>query len=283
MFHNHLQTLSGVLNANASEQPITGFLNIYPCIVVFSMENWYKESFTQDYVRIYQHRDKVEAESTVDRLLDVVSLPENPLCLDLCCGFGRHLSYLNKKGIPSYGIDLSQDLIAEVVASTNVGDRVVRGDMRNLPFVSTFDFVFSFFSSFGYFSDDQENILVLKEISRVLKPGGGFLIDFLNSRNIKQNLKEDDHREHQDFSVTQRRWINTDINTVEKELTVKDARGTRTYRERVKLYDLEDFKRFCLAGGLAITQTFGDADGNPFRDNSNRLIMIGEKIEVDCL
>ena len=248
------------------------------------MENWYRESFNQDYVRIYQHRDKVEAESTVDRLIDVVSLPENPLCLDLCCGFGRHLSYLNKKGIPSYGIDLSEDLITEAVASTNIAGRVVRGDMRHLPFVSAFDFVFSFFSSFGYFSDDEENISVLKEINRVLKPGGGFLIDFLNSKSIKQNLKEDDHTEHQDFSVTQRRWINTDINTVEKELTVKGARrDTRTYRERVKLYDLEDFKRFCSVGGLSIVRTFGDADGNPFGDDSNRLIMIGEKIEINSL
>ena len=52
------------------------------------------------------------------------------------------------------------------------------GDMLSLPFEREFDAVYSFFTSFGYFGDD-ENEQVLAGIARALKPGGRFLLDIL--------------------------------------------------------------------------------------------------------
>jgi len=56
---------------------------------------WYTESFSQDYLHIYEHRDTREAARTMDSLLAHVELPSNPVCLDLCCGFGR--SFTNEE------------------------------------------------------------------------------------------------------------------------------------------------------------------------------------------
>ncbi len=244
------------------------------------MKNWYKEAFTEDYINIYKHRSQTEATITIDQLLHFLNLGTDSLCLDLCCGFGRHLSYLLSRGVNTYGLDLSQPLLENAVEIKKLAGRVILGDMRHLPFNQSFDFVFSFFSSFGYFHQDSENIGVLREIYRVLKSNGRFVIDYLNAEHVRDNLRENDLRCYDDFTVKQKRWINTDLNTVEKELVVEDAKGERSYFESVKLYDLADFNQFCSSLNLKITHAFGDVIGKPFKNTSSRLIMVGEKI--DC-
>jgi SAM-dependent methyltransferase len=57
----------------------------------------------------------------------------------------------------------------------------VLGDMRNLPWTERFAVVISWFTSFGYF-DDEQNRIVLHEVRRCLRPGGLFLLD-LNHRD----------------------------------------------------------------------------------------------------
>ena len=243
------------------------------------MENWYERAFSKDYIRIYKHRDSSEAQEFIDNLLLHTPLPHNPLCLDLACGFGRHLTHLNEKGIRTYGIDLSHDLLHVASQSKTNKGMLIRGDMRRLPFSSRFDFVFSFFSSFGYFAEDFENLNVLKEISRVLKFNGGFLIDYMNSRYILKNLIPDDCQQFPDFELRQKRWMDPHLNTVEKELTIKDNQGERVIRESLKLYTPDDFSVFCRDAGLTITKKLGSYYGETFNDESRRLILIGEKNE----
>ena len=243
------------------------------------MKEWYKTAFSKDYVRIYQHRDFSEAEEFVDSLLSHLVLPDHPLCLDLGCGFGRHLAYLNDKGVKTYGIDLSSDLLEFASNSEAAKGFLIQADMRSIPFSRNFDFVFSFFSSFGYFSDDAENLKVLKEISRILKPSGGFLIDYMNSHHAKENLIEEDHKKSPDFELRQRRWINQQTNSIEKELLIKDDQGEKKIRESLKLYDVDDFLTFFSQARLKVTKLLGDYKGALFNKEASRLILIGEKRE----
>ncbi len=52
-----------------------------------------------------------------------------------------------------------------------------------------FDYTFNFFSSFGYFESDAENIDVLRNISLGLKKNGIVAIDFMNIKKVIENLK----------------------------------------------------------------------------------------------
>ena len=239
---------------------------------------WYESSFGRDYLRIYAHRDAAEARAAVEALLARVDLPPGARVLDLCCGFGRHLATLLEHDLNAYGLDLSAPLLAHAAENPALRGRILRGDMRALPFRDgVFDAVFSFFSSFGYFTDDRENARVIAEAARLLRPGGTLTMDFLNADLLRRTLVPHDERQLDELNLTQRRWIDTITNSVEKELIVRDASGERHYRESVKLYGLPDFQRFFAAAGLTLTATLGTPTGEPHRPDSPRLVMIARK------
>ncbi len=242
---------------------------------------WYRRSFAEDYLRIYRHRDLGEAERVLEQLLALVPLGAGPRCLDLCCGAGRHLAVLRNHGLDVYGVDLSAPLLTAAQELVATADRLIRADMRRLPFWQAFDFVFSFFTSFGYFRADAENEAVFHQINKVLRPGGGFLFDFLNASREYRSLIPQDIRHTPDFTLTQRRWIDIVNSSIDKSLTIEDSFGSRTYQESVKLYGPNEFLAFAEAAGLVIDRFCGAADGRPFTPDAPRLIVIGHKPPLD--
>ncbi len=238
--------------------------------------DWFKSAFSHDYIRIYAHRSPEEAHRNIQNLLKRITIRSDSRCLDLCCGFGRHLEFLRDLGHAVWGCDLSLDLLR--YASVQAKPYVLQADMRQLPYAtSSFDFVFSFFTSFGYFEDDAENARVIDEIARVLKPGGGLLMDFLNPSWVRAHLVPRDEQKLPEFQVRQERWIDEGSSTVNKKLTVMEDGDYRQYFERVKLYMQEDFERFFDRAGINVREVLGDADGAAWSTESRRMIFIGEK------
>lgn len=241
--------------------------------------DWFTESFSQDYLKIYRHRDFTEAETSIRNLLRMIALQPGARCLDLACGFGRHLSVLNASGLNAVGLDLSEELLHEAQQQPGCRGRLVRADMRAIPMaIASLDFIFSFFSSFGYFARDEENERVIQEMSRLLKPDGGFILDFLNAEYLEHHLIPDDVQTYPDFTLRQRRYINKPSNTIVKEMTMSDADGERTYHECVKLYCRADFERFCARCGFRPLQWWGDYTGAPLSAETPRLILWANKL-----
>jgi ubiquinone/menaquinone biosynthesis C-methylase UbiE len=128
---------------------------------------WYEESFGNDYLTVYKHRDHNGALEEVKRISSWLRLPKGAEVLDLCCGMGRHSMALHDLGYKVTSLDLSDVLLAEA-RRTDVRSRIqwVKGDMRRLSIAQPFDAIFNLFTSFGYFDDDKENLAVLKEIHK---------------------------------------------------------------------------------------------------------------------
>lgn len=241
--------------------------------------DWFTESFSQDYLRIYRHRDFSEAEAAIRGLLARLNLPLGVKGLDLGCGFGRHLAYLNAHGVDSIGLDLSADLLAVANETPGCRGRLIRADMRAIPLAAASrDFVFSFFSSFGYFARDEENERVIREIGRIMRPGGGFVLDYLNAEYLERRLVPADVQQFDDFTLRQRRYIDHASNTIVKEMVMSDTAGERTYHECVKLYRQGDFARFCERAGFRPRQWWGDYEGSPPSPDLPRLILWAEKL-----
>ncbi|MCI3923568.1 class I SAM-dependent methyltransferase [Paenibacillus sp. TRM 82003] len=241
-------------------------------------EPWYERSFGEDYLLVYKHRDGKGAEREVRAMSAWLQLPEGARVLDLCCGSGRHSVVLDKLGYDVTGVDLSDTLLDEARKTVPAGAiRWLRGDMRQVPVEGPFDAVFNLFTSFGYFEDDAENAKALREIERLLRPGGRFLIDFLNPAYIKANLVPHSVREDGETSIDERRAI--EGRCVVKRIRVSDAKSQeRSYEERVKLYELDDFRAMLAEAGLTIDTVFGGYGGEPYDEaTSQRLIILGSK------
>lgn len=243
------------------------------------MNDWYKESFGEDYLLVYQHRSKEQAKQEVDQLIGWLDLKPQERILDLCCGSGRHTIALAKAGFHAIGFDLSEVLLHHALKdSQGLPIYFVHGDMRRLPFVEdSFHVVLNLFTSFGYFDQNESNRLVLKEISRVLKPNGRFCIDFLNASYVRKNLIPESKRKIGDTVVHEVREIKDDF--VTKTLRVVNPNRERVYYERVKLYSKLEMLEMLGQVGLEVQQIFGNFSGQPFSEDSERMILVGRSVK----
>ncbi|MFD0617911.1 class I SAM-dependent methyltransferase [Paenibacillus sp. GCM10027629] len=240
------------------------------------MSEWFEQSFGEDYLIVYKHRDRYGAYEEVQQMISWLHLPAGAKVLDLCCGMGRHSNVLADSGYHVTGVDLSEVLLSEAEAQ-DIEQRVrwVRSDMRSIPLDGGYDAVVNLFTSFGYFDSDEENGRVLHEIKRMLAPGAPFIIDFLNPSYVKRNLVP--YTEHKEVGLRIDQYRKIEAGYVKKEIVITDAQeSVRRYHERVKLYHLDAFRSMLSEAGLHIEQIYGNYDESVYEeDTSPRMIFVG--------
>jgi ubiquinone/menaquinone biosynthesis C-methylase UbiE len=239
---------------------------------------WYEQSFGEDYLVVYKHRDFQGAMNEVQKMMRWLDLQPGAEIFDLCCGMGRHSLTLAEYGFKVTGMDLSEVLLNEAHRMDTEGKVTwLRGDMRQIPLEQSFDAVVNLFTSFGYFTEEAENEKVIHEINRLLKINGKFIIDFLNPLYVADNLVPQSSRKEGKLEIAERRSIEEGY--VRKRIIIReDGQKERSYLEQVRLYKLEDFKRMLLSAGLEIERVFGNYDGSPYDEHSSpRLIIVGAK------
>ena len=130
----------------------------------------------------------------VDLIVSILGLAKEEKVLDLCCGQGRHVLELARRGFLNVeGYDRSQYLIRKArtrAQKENLQVRFREGDARKLPYPpDTFDVVTILGNSFGYFDSSLQDRKVLEEMFRVLKPGGKVFIDAADGDHMKKNFQ----------------------------------------------------------------------------------------------
>jgi len=233
------------------------------------MSEWFTRWFGKEYLDLYPHRDDREARSVVRLIRNTVALRADDRALDLACGSGRHTRALSRSTW-TVGLDLSMDLLS-VARAESPQVPYVRADMRVLPFAAaSFDLVVNLFTSFGYFSSDDENRTVLTEVSRVLRPGGVCVLDYLNADQVRATLVPHDTRRVRNRVVTQDRRVSADGKYVEK--TISAAGSPNTYLERVRLFEPDELRCLLHDAGLVIEHEMGDYAAGPLDRTSPRAI-----------
>jgi len=236
-------------------------------------ESWFNTPY---YHELYLSRNTDEASLFLHKLLPYLALPKNSKILDIGCGKGRHAHIINQMGYDVIGFDLSEESIKEAKKLENEHLSFFVHDMRHLFFTNYFDCAFNLFTSFGYFENERENIKTLKSIHSALKKNGLLLIDFLNATKVKKNMIPNEQKTVKDIEYTIHKYIEN--NRIIKEIKFSDQGKDFYYTEKVQLLDLNDFQKILSTSGFKIKETFGSYNLEPFTEESDRLIILAEKL-----
>jgi len=235
--------------------------------------SWFDSPF---YHLLYQNRDDKEAKSFVDHLINYLNPPQSSKMLDIACGKGRFSIYLSEKGYDVAGMDLSPSNIKAARKYEDEGLSFHTHDMREPFRFNYFDYAFNFFTSFGYFDNEEDHLKTLKSIYKGLKPGGIFLIDFINSHKAIDELIEKEQRKvGQTFFNIERKEEN---GYLYKQISFEHNHKKMQFEERVRAFTKEDFEDMFARCGFYIEEVFGNYQLEAYQPKiSDRLIIIGKK------
>ncbi|KMZ41535.1 MULTISPECIES: class I SAM-dependent methyltransferase [Bacillales] len=222
-------------------------------------EEWFERSFREDYVLVYRHRDDSAADGEIANLLERLPVKDTGRVLDLCCGSGRHSRALARRGYEVVGVDLSPVLL-QLAEEQNTYPQLsfARCDMRDIPFHEEFDIVVNLFTSFGYFSTDEENANVIRNMAQALKTKGEVVIDFLNAAYVIDNLVPHSTKEVSGMLIKEDRWVQDGF--VKKRILISDESSNepREYMEQVRLFSAEQMIAMLTEAGFEKIQVFGN-------------------------
>jgi SAM-dependent methyltransferase len=245
---------------------------------------WYVDFFDGDYLRIFapvlpEERTAAEVNAVVERL----GLAPGARLLDLCCGQGRHAVPLAQLGYRVTGLDLSRPLLdraAALAAAQGQRPGLVRADMRRLPFAdASFDAVLNLFNAFGYLEDEAQDEQVLREVARVLRPGGLFLQELANREAVVRGWHDSDVVRHDDgLIVLQERRLDlrTSRDLVGYTLLHPDGRRS-TGGHAIRLYTLTELAAMLWRAGLELQAVSGDLDGGPLELDSAFVVTLSAR------
>lgn len=245
-------------------------------LMLKATSRWYTRAFGEFYPIVYPHRNDTHADLEIHQLIKALHLSGDERVLDVCCGAGRHLSALLTRGFKAWGTDLSRLLLKEASNRPEMASRIINADMCWLPFKNYFHVVLNLFTSFGYFLDDNQNKAALKEMVSMLQPDGLLVLDHINRFNLQRNLVKKSSEQRGEWGVSQERRI--EGNRVIKEITITSKDGSTTcLTENVKLFYPHEIRELFETAGLKDIRLFGSFEGEPFNENSERMIVIGRK------
>src|ERR1700730_1388985 len=117
---------------------------------------------------------EAEAKRLHEIIAEKKTSPGNAL-LDVACGTGTHLSFLQKY-YSVEGIDLTPEML-EVARTRHPQIAFCEGDMRTFDLGRRFDVVTCLFSSIGYLKSPQELRAAIINMARHLQPGGVLIVE----------------------------------------------------------------------------------------------------------
>ena len=242
---------------------------------------WWETVFDDRYLRLWGPLASPEAtEQQVEGIIAYLGVEPGASILDLACGYGRIAIPLAQRGFRVTGLDLSETLLGQARANAaRAGVEVDwhQGDMREIPWEGAFDAVINVFSSFGYFTDEEENRRVLEGVTRALKPGGRFLIDVINRDwQVRQDLQRR-WFEAGDLFVLADPWLDPVEGRAGEVWRWLEGGQWQTLEFDVRIYTATELKALIEAAGLRWITVYGGWTGDEFGPQSRRIIALAEK------
>lgn len=243
---------------------------------------WWREFFESvDSIPLSFFPCEEETAAQVEGIISLLGLQPDDAVADICCGMGRHAIPLARRGMELFALDASEMMlgIAQELAGDHERLRLIRGDAMRLPFGDgAFDAVANLFNSFGYFLDESEDLRVLEETARCLKPGGRFLLETRNRvyQILYAPYYQEVERADGSTAVIRCRYDENSHRLTSKWIDPEDPERV-LYQATIRLYDLDELREMFDGVGLEIDAVCGDYDGSAFEGWERMLILVAHK------
>jgi ubiquinone/menaquinone biosynthesis C-methylase UbiE len=232
------------------------------------------EAFGEDYLYFYETwlTDEVDERQT-ELLWRLLGLEPGAEVLDVACGHGRIANRLAQRGAVVTGLDADPFFLAKA-REAGSGAEYVEGDMRALPFAdASFDATLLWFTSLGYF-DDEGNRAVLRELRRVLRPGGRAVLDINNLPLMLATFQRQSFvRRGADVMLDEHPELDEETPIMETTRTYIRDGAVREIRFRLRLFLPEELREWLLAAGFQQVDLLGPT-GELLTPESRRVIAV---------
>src|SRR5947209_2914247 len=251
---------------------------------VFQSERFFREAWPQ----ISQaFASPTDAASDVEWIVGVAALEAAARILDAPCGFGRHSIELARRGFQVTGVDFSEtelDRARKAATEAGVPLRLVCQDIRDMEFPGEFDLAVNLFSSIGYFSDDEDR-LVIDRFWRALKPGGMFVLDTRNRDQLVRSLPPEERKRvngwtlriENAFDPATSRWRARWWRSKRAIAKAKEGAAELIGESEIRLYSAHELSAMLRPERWGHVELYGGLDGTPFSLDAPRLVLVARK------
>jgi len=207
-------------------------------------------------------------------------LVSSPRVLDLCCGFGRISAELARMGFAVTGVDITESYLQtarEDAKYENLNIEYIHSDVREYKKPDFFDLALNLYISFGYFADQKDDLLLVRNAFESLKKGGTFIVETLGKEIAVRDFVEAEWFERAGFTVlTQYEPLDSWTFLKNRWILLKDGEKVEKVLTQ-RLYSASELRALLLEAGFSKVEIYGDWDESPYNHRAAKLIAVGRK------
>lgn len=219
------------------------------------------EIYDEAYYEIYDPGPET-TRNEVEGIIDILRLRPKAEILDMPCGYGRHSKVFADKGYKVTGVDLSGNLLR--IAKKKFAHKHItylHGDMKDIDLKRQYDVCLNLYISFGFYKNSDDNLMVLRNIAKHLKPGGKLLIELVNPFNAVSpgRISGSRYEETKKYLALIKKtvdpmtmWENYSLRVINKKTFKEELKEVGYY-----LYTIPDLSRMAKETGLELTEFYG--------------------------
>jgi SAM-dependent methyltransferase len=217
----------------------------------------------------------------VDAIKSLCKIQPEDEILDLCCGVGRHSLEFARRGHRVVGVDRTMLYLERAKKSAKdekLNIEFVLDDMRTFYRKKSFDIILSIFTSFSYFDDHEEQMLVLRNIYASLRAGGRFILESMAKEILariflRQNWSEWPHG----FMLEEREAIENWSKMHSKWIFIERDGKIHQWDVTHWIYSGAEIQKMLESVGFSDIKIYGGLDGRDFDNEAERLVVIATK------
>ncbi len=221
------------------------------------------------------------APNEVDQIITLLGLKAGSAVLDVGCGPGRHSLEFARRGFHVTGIDRTAGYLSDArsnAAQQGLDAEFVQADMREFSRPAAFDVAVSLLTSFGYFENPGDDVMVLEHIHASLKPGGHLAMELMGKEVLARMFRQRDWQEIENVALLlEERRLSEDWGRLDVRWTVLSGNARSDYQFSLRLYSAVELITLLRSAGFEQSGAYGSLGGTPYDHQAERLVIVARK------